>query len=174
MARPPTGAEALERARAAVATARTVGELRAAQAVVLPLDFGLSLAQTARIVGRTPAWVSRIRRRFIVGASVFTSAPGRGGRRNALLSEADEVELVKRGVIDSNRTGNTVRSQVRKLLDQRFEHAVAESTTSGIMARVAAKWFPSGAVHDLQFSRHELVQRWSAELAAKEKADRRL
>ena len=46
MARPATGGEHIDEARQAMATAKTADELRAAQAVLLPLELGLSLADT--------------------------------------------------------------------------------------------------------------------------------
>ncbi len=52
MARPARGAEVLEMAREMVARATTIEQLRQAQAVVLPLDFGLSMEQTAAAIGR--------------------------------------------------------------------------------------------------------------------------
>lgn len=49
MSRPATGeGEVLESARQAIAAAQSAEQLRQAQAVVLPLDYGLSLAETAR------------------------------------------------------------------------------------------------------------------------------
>ena len=46
----------LAMAREAIAAARTVEQLRQAQSVVLPLDCGLSLQQTAQILGVSPGW----------------------------------------------------------------------------------------------------------------------
>ena len=51
MGRSASGVEFLERAKACLSNARTVEELKAAQAVVLPLVFGLSLEQTAQAIG---------------------------------------------------------------------------------------------------------------------------
>jgi hypothetical protein len=48
MARTASGEEWLNEAKACLAKAKTVEELRQAQAVVLPLEFGLSLQQTAQ------------------------------------------------------------------------------------------------------------------------------
>jgi hypothetical protein len=51
-------------AREAIVAARTVEQLRQAQSVVLPLDCGLSLQQTAQILGVSPGWACQLRRRF--------------------------------------------------------------------------------------------------------------
>ena len=47
MGRKASGAEVLEQAKACLSKARTIDELKQAQAVVLPLEFGLSLEKTA-------------------------------------------------------------------------------------------------------------------------------
>ena len=65
MARPARGADNLEWAREVLARAQTVEQLRQAQTVVLPLDYGLSLEQTARITrwAKTPEHERRSRAR---------------------------------------------------------------------------------------------------------------
>ena len=52
MARPATGVEHIAAARDALLRAKTADEMRAAQAVLLPLEMGLSLEQTGRAIGR--------------------------------------------------------------------------------------------------------------------------
>jgi hypothetical protein len=47
MSRPPRGQEVLDDALRALASATTIEQLRQAQAVVLPLQYGMSLEQTA-------------------------------------------------------------------------------------------------------------------------------
>ena len=52
MSRPASGNDAvLNRAREAIASAQTVEQLRQAQAVVLPLYYAMSLADTAQVIG---------------------------------------------------------------------------------------------------------------------------
>jgi hypothetical protein len=53
MARPASGKDQIEAARASLKNAKTADQLRAVQAVLLPLELGLSLAQTARAIGRS-------------------------------------------------------------------------------------------------------------------------
>lgn len=65
MSRPASGdAQIVESARQAIASAQTLEQLRQAQGVVLPLDYGLSLAQTARVLGVSPGGVCQLRRRW--------------------------------------------------------------------------------------------------------------
>ena len=62
MARPASGQDVLEQAKEAIVSARTVEQLRQAQAVVLPLEFGLTLPQTAQAIGVSVGWACRLRR----------------------------------------------------------------------------------------------------------------
>ena len=70
MARRASVGEWLEDAKACLAKAKTVEELRLAQAVVLPLEFGLSLEQTAQAIGVSGGWVCQLRTRFVRGEGV--------------------------------------------------------------------------------------------------------
>jgi len=64
MARKSSGADQLEAAKALLKKAKTVEELRAAQAIVLPLALGLSMKQTAEAIGRSVGVTCTIRTRF--------------------------------------------------------------------------------------------------------------
>ena len=64
MARMAGGKEQLAMARLAIREAKTADELRVAQAVVLPLELGLSLAQTALAIGRSVGVTCTMRTRY--------------------------------------------------------------------------------------------------------------
>lgn len=70
----------MEWAREVLARAQTVEQLRQAQAVVLPLDHGLSLEQTTRAIGRSVPWTCRLRNRFLAGEIVGDGKPGLNAR----------------------------------------------------------------------------------------------
>jgi hypothetical protein len=73
MSRLASGDEAvLLKAREAIASAQTVEQLRQAQAVVLPLDYAMSLAGTAHVIGVSPGWACQLRKRFMRGQVVGT------------------------------------------------------------------------------------------------------
>jgi hypothetical protein len=59
MSRPPRGQKVIDNALQAIASATTIEQLRQAQAVVLPLHYGMSLEQTAQAVGLSRGWVCR-------------------------------------------------------------------------------------------------------------------
>ena len=90
MSRPASGDdEVLMVAREAIASARTVEQLRQAQAVVLPLDYAMSLADTAQVIGVSPGWACQLRRRFMQGqVAGAPGAPTPGGRKRENLSLA--------------------------------------------------------------------------------------
>ena len=82
MARTASGREVLAQAKAGVAKAKTVDELRQAQAVLLPLEFDLTLEQTAEAIGVSTGWACRLRTQFIRnGGQRGEAKPIRGGRR---------------------------------------------------------------------------------------------
>ena len=56
MARPARGHEFVDAAITQAAQAKTISELRMAQALLLPLKFGLSLDDTSVAVGRSKSW----------------------------------------------------------------------------------------------------------------------
>jgi hypothetical protein len=74
MARKSRGRDVLEQAKGWLSKARTAEELRQAQAVVLPLEFGMSMEQTARAIGVSRGWACQLRNRFIQDGGVCTGA----------------------------------------------------------------------------------------------------
>ena len=130
------GAENLERAREVLARAQTVEQLRQAQAVVLPLDYGLSLEQTARVIGRSVAWTCRLRNRFLAGEIVGDGQrESRGGRRRQNMSTEQEREALA-PFLDRARTGGIlVVGQVRAELEARLERPMALSSVYKLLHR---------------------------------------
>ena len=61
MARPASGTDQIEAARASLKNAITADQLRAAQSVLLPLELGLSLVQTAQAIGRSVGATCKMR-----------------------------------------------------------------------------------------------------------------
>jgi hypothetical protein len=64
MARRAAGVEFVELAKTRIQQAKTIHELRMAQAVFLPLEFGLSIEQTAEALGVSRGWACQLRGRF--------------------------------------------------------------------------------------------------------------
>ena len=60
MARAARRKEVVQKAKDALAQARTVEELRQAQEVILPLEFGFSLEQVAMVTGISKGWACQV------------------------------------------------------------------------------------------------------------------
>ena len=136
MARPARGAENLEWAREVLAQAQTVEQLRQAQAVVLPLDYGLSLAQTARAIGRSVPWTCRLRNRFLAGEIVGDGQrESRGGRRRQNMTVAQERAVLAPFLDRARHGGILVVSQVRAELEAKRGQTMALSSVYNLLHR---------------------------------------
>lgn len=136
MARNPTGNEALAQARSDLLTAETVAELRVAQAVVFPLDLGISLTRTAELIGKTPGWVARARISYISNHK-NAELPGlRGGRRNNLLPPDEEIEFVKAALLEPRVQSISDVIALKFALEKRVGRRIALSTAYNILDRV--------------------------------------
>jgi hypothetical protein len=91
MGRKAKGREILESAKAYLTKARTAEALRQAQAVVFPLEYGMSMEQTAKAIGVSPGWACQLRNRFMKEGSISEAGkPLRGGRRRENMSIEEE------------------------------------------------------------------------------------
>ena len=81
MSRKPSGpAEAIEWAIKTAETTQSAVDLRRALAVALPVLHGLSLKDTAVLIGRSEAWVAKERQTFIRARPNPNEGQSRGGR----------------------------------------------------------------------------------------------
>lgn len=136
MARRARGAEVLEMAREMVARAQTLEQLRQAQAMVLPLDFGLSMAQTAQAIGRSPEWTCRLRNRFLAGEIVGDGQrQRRGGRRRQNMTAERERELLAPFLERARSGGILVVGQVKAQLEAELGRQLALSSVYNLLHR---------------------------------------
>ena len=136
MARPARGAEVLEMAQEMILRAKTIDELRQAQAVVLPLAHGLSLAQTARVIGRSVVWTCRLRNRFFAGETVGDGQRERpGGRRRENLSVERERELLEPFLDRARNGGILVVPQIKAELEAALGRTIALSSVYNLLHR---------------------------------------
>ncbi|QTD46293.1 helix-turn-helix domain-containing protein [Ottowia testudinis] len=136
MARTARGADSLELARQMLAGAQTAEQLRQAQAVVLPLEHGLSLKQTARVIGRSWTWTCRLRNRFLAGEIAGDGQrPSRGGRRGQLMTPEQECAVLA-PFLDRARTGGiVVVGQVKNELEAVLGRPMALSSVYNLLHR---------------------------------------
>lgn len=145
MARVVKGKSELERAWQAINQAKTVEQLRQAQAVVLPLSFGLSMQETAQIIGCSVGWTSRLRNRFLTGDVLGDEqVPSRGGRRRQLMSEQQERDIL-RPFMDRARMGQAPDvAEIKVAFEGALGRPVALSTIYNLLRRHSwRQWMPA-------------------------------
>lgn len=137
MSRPASGDDRiLMNAREAIASAQTVEQLRQAQAVVLPLDYAMSLADTAQVIGVSPGWACQLRRRFIHGHKAGApGAPTAGGRKRQNMSLEEEREFLAPFLECAAAGGVLVVGQIKAALDKRLGREVALASAYNLLHR---------------------------------------
>ena len=136
MVRVARGGDRVEEARRMLANAKTLEQLRQAQSVVLPLDYGLSLEQTAGVIGRSVHWTSRIRNRFLAGETAGDGQrQSRGGRRRQRMTPEEEQAILA-PFLDHARTGRIlVVRQVKEQIDAQLQRPMALSSVYNLLHR---------------------------------------
>ena len=137
MSRPASGDEAvLMNAHQVITSARTVEQLRQAQAVVLPLAYGLSLADTAQVLGLTSGWVCQLRRRFMRGQMAGSpGAPTAGGRRRQNMTVQEERAFLAPFFEQAATGGVLVVGPIKAALDKRLGRKVALASAYNLLHR---------------------------------------
>ncbi len=136
MARPARGAEVLDMVQEMILHARTIDELRQAQAVVLPLAYGLSLEQTARVIGQSVGWTCRLRNRFLAGETVGDGQRQRpGGRRRQNLSLERETQVLVPFLERARDGGILVVPQIKAELEAALGRRMALSSVYNLLHR---------------------------------------
>jgi transposase len=160
MGRTPTVVgNAMELAIELIRSTDDADTLRAAQAVLLPL-LGLTLEQTAQMVGRDRFWVSRARNRLLRGEPPPAQ---HGGRRRFLVKEDQEIVLVKEAIAQPGVSWGarvSLRKALRTLLDKQAGQPVSESTVTQVLNRTAQKILPGACASDLQNVSDALARQW--------------
>lgn len=135
MARTPSGHHLLEKAKELLSSARTANELRQAQAVILPLEFNLSLDQTSAITGVSKNWVCHLRTEFIHANGSVERKKTHGGRRRENLSLADEAAFLAPFVESARSGGILVVSEIKDALQVRLGRTVALASAYNLLHR---------------------------------------
>jgi transposase len=128
----------VSRAQTVVAQARDMRELRAAQAVLLPATAGTTLEQTAKVLGVGRATVVRLQASFRQRERTPLNMGQRrtwGGRRQALLSQAEEKGFLAAWEERAKAGELVVLSALRTAFAERVGHRVAASVLYRMVAR---------------------------------------
>ena len=135
MARTPRGREVLEKAKKLLSMARTVQELRQAQAVVLPLEYGFSMERTCAITGVSKGWASRLRAEFIRTKGAVRKKKVRGGRRRENMSFEEEVAFLAPFFEKASAGGILVVGEIKQELDKRLDRRTALASIYNLLHR---------------------------------------
>jgi len=136
MARQPIGRSVLKKAVSLLKKVETAEELRQLQAVILPVEHGFSLMQTATILGITPSWVNKLRTQFIkAGGKLTTSKPKRGGRRKEKLSQDEESIFLAPFFEQARNGGDLVVKHIKQALDERLGRVTSLATVYNLLHR---------------------------------------
>lgn len=136
MARKASGVDQLEAAQVLLKKARTAEELRAAQAIVLPLALGLSLAQTAAVIGRSVGTCT-MRTRFgrVLGGEKKATRSKRELRNRAKTSLEHEAQILEE-VLNHGATGGVVIvPPLKPAIEARLGKTLALSTLYQMLSR---------------------------------------
>lgn len=113
-------------------------ELRAAQAVLLPAVMNATLTETAALLGVGRATVARLQFKFRQsGKRILGGDKQRnwGGRRNALLTWAEEEEFLAPWLEQARAGGVLVVSPLRAALAEKLGQPVKASVVYRLLAR---------------------------------------
>lgn len=137
MARPINGVEHIEEARRAVIEAKAVEDLRAAQSVLLPLEFGLNLEQTALAIGRSKGYTSVIRNRYckIVSNEQLPPRSKRSLRNRAYLTKEQEQDLLKQVFAEAEQGGVLVIPPLHEAVCKQPGQTISLSTVYRLLHR---------------------------------------
>ena len=137
MARHPGGAEHMQAARRQLATARTADELRAAQAVLLPLVLGLSLEQTALAIGRSTSAAGAMRARFckVAAGAMPPPRPPQALRNRAFASLDDEARLLGQVCGRARSAGPNLVARLKHAMEAAYARPVAASSVYRLLQR---------------------------------------
>ena len=136
MARPATGRAFIKTAKERIASAKTVEALRAAQALLLPLEFGLSLEQTAAIIGLSKSRTGKIRMQFkLVETGAVQIRTKKELRNHARMSLEEETKFLAHFITQIKEPGPFPISQLKAELEQYIDTPVATSTVYQLLRR---------------------------------------
>lgn len=116
--------------------AKTVSELRRAQAVAFPDRFGVDLQRTGEMIGKSRTSVARLRREFVAWAR-GKELPGShwGGRRRQNMTRDEEARIVAPFFHTAKKGGILTVSPIREAYEQAVGHRVRDSTIYRVLAR---------------------------------------
>lgn len=123
------------KAKRTVRATRNLDDFRSALAVLLPAQAGLTLQETADMLGVGTASVNRLQTRFHLGRTSSSGRRNWGGRRTSLLTSQEEIDFLEPWAEQAREAGLLVLSPIRAALAQRVGHPVKASVVWRLLAR---------------------------------------
>jgi len=137
MARRAGGHQFLEKAKELLVSAKTAKEVRQAQAVILPLEFNMSLEQTSAITGISRNWVNQLRNEFIHASGIVQRNKSHGGRRRENMSPTEESLFLAPFIENARDGGILVVSEIKDALQAKLGRTVALASVYNLLHRNA-------------------------------------
>jgi transposase len=136
MARPVGGQKWVKAARVAVGEAKSAHELRMAQAMLLPVAFGMNLNQVAEAIGQSVPTVTRLRQDFVRSQHGESLARARrGGRRNEHMTLEQEQTFLAPYLKQAQLGGMLIVPPVKLALEKHLGKPVALSSVYRLLHR---------------------------------------
>jgi Winged helix-turn helix len=120
-----------------LSSAHTADELRQAQAIMLPLQLGLSLEQTAFAIGRGVSATSKLRnrKRRVQANEIPAKLPKTALRNRAVTSLAQESALLDALLVDALNGGIVVIPRLKVAFETALGRKIALSTLYRMLNR---------------------------------------
>lgn len=136
MARPATGREFIEAAKEQIASTKSADALRAAQALLLPLEFGLSLEQTAAAIGLSKSRTGKLRTRFQrIETGAEQPRTKKGLRNHARMTLDEEAKFLAPFIDKARNAGIIIVPPLKAELERHLGRSVALSTVYRLLQR---------------------------------------
>ena len=118
-----------------VKATQSLDDFKSALAVLLPAKAGLTLKETADLLGVGTASVNRLQTRLDRHRRSSSGQRHWGGRRKSLLTPEEEIDFLKPWAEQARSAGLLVLSPIRAALAQRVGHPVKPSVVWRLLAR---------------------------------------
>ena len=131
------GGRDLAWAREQVSKARSADDLRQAQAILLPLELGLSLEQTALAIGRSVSLTCKLRnrKRRERANEIPVRKSKRELRNRATATLAEEAALLDQVLAQASAGGVVVIPSLKPAFEKALGREIAPSTLYRMLAR---------------------------------------
>ena len=125
----------VEALKARLKQAKTIAEFQRIQCVLLRATLDCSASQIAQVLGWATATVHITHSRWAKEGESLFDLKGKGGRRNQLLSEQQEAEVLEPFIERASAGGVLKVAQVQQAYEARVGKAVPDSTVYRVLER---------------------------------------